>query len=152
MKMFSTRMPRRHRLKHINYKEMHAVLHAFAEWGDNWKGQFVEVQCDNEAVVAGINKKSIRGSAIGPLQHLLLLAAVLDVEVRATWIPTKENALADALSRFDITRITALTGQIHFSLPSRQSARFSQKISHLMQSFTSSTASPRTPERATTRS
>jgi hypothetical protein len=152
MEMFSTRMPRRHRLKHINYKEMHAVLHAFAEWGDNWKGQLVEVQCDNEAVVAGINKRTIRGSAIGPLQHLLLLAAVLDVEVRATWIPTKENALADALSRFDVARITTLTGQEKFSLPSRQSARFSQKISHLMQNFTSSTTSSLPPGNNTTRS
>jgi hypothetical protein len=147
MEMFSTRMPRRHRTKHINYKEMHAVLYAFAKWGDHWKGQLVEARCDNEAVVTGINKKTIRGAAIGPLQHLLLLAAVLDVEIRATWIPTKENALADALSRFDLIRVARLTGQENVSLPSRQPSHISQKISHLMQNFSSSMASQNPPDR-----
>jgi Reverse transcriptase (RNA-dependent DNA polymerase). len=146
MDMFSTRMPRRHRMKHINYKEMHAVLHAFAEWGENWKGQLVEVLCDNEAVVSGINNKTIRGVAIGPLQHLLLLAAILDVEIRATWISTDDNALADALSRFDLVKVATLTGQESFSPPSRQTSRISQKISQLMQDFTSTTAQPRPQE------
>jgi hypothetical protein len=146
MDMFSTRMPRRHRAKHINYKEMHAVLHAFALWGDSWKGHLVEVKCDNEAVVMGINKKTIRGAAIGPLQHLLLLAAVLDVEVRATWISSEENALADALSRFDMTRVSELTGQLNYSLPSRQPSLISERISRLKQNITSTTPPRRTPE------
>lgn len=140
MDMFSTRMPRRHRSKHINYKEMHAVLHAFAHWGDNWKGHLVEVQCDNEAVVAGINKKTIRGAAIGPLQHLLLLAAILDVDIRATWIPSEENALADALSRFEMKKVAQLTGQENVSLPSRQASLIAEKISRLKQDITSTTA------------
>ena len=92
------------------------------------------------------SKKTIGGAAIGPLHPLLLLATILDVEVRATWIPTEENALA-ALSRFDMTRVAALTGQDSFSLPSRQTSHISQKISRLMQDFTSFTAPPSPPER-----
>ena len=140
-KMFSTRMPRRHRKKHINYKEMHAVLHAIAEWGDDWKGQSLTVRCDNFAVVQGINKKTIRGGAIQPLQQLLLLAGINDIVVRACWISTKDNAVADALSRFDMDRVANLLGvQRHFLPQSRQASNIKQKISHLMQPSTSSMA------------
>ena len=60
--MFSTGTPKRHRSKHIDYEEMHAVLYAFAEWSENWSGQLVNVLCDNDAVVVAINKKTIRGA------------------------------------------------------------------------------------------
>jgi Reverse transcriptase (RNA-dependent DNA polymerase) len=140
MKMFSTRLPRRHRTKHINYKEMHAIWHAFAEWSDAWRGHAVEIKCDNIPVVAGINNRTIRGDAIDPLQSLLLLAAIHDIEVRATWIPTKENAIADALSRFDMNKLANLVGQQHTdSLQSRQPSRISHKTSLLKHNTTSTT-------------
>src|SRR5271169_56840 len=141
MKMFSTRMPRRHRTKHINYKEMFAILYAFAEWCDDWKGQSVNIHCDNDAVVKGVNKSTIRGAAIHPLQSLLLLAATRDIVVRATWIPTKENAIADALSRFDMKRLANLVGVQGISIPqSRQPSQISKKISLLKQTITYSMA------------
>jgi len=34
--LFSTRVPRRHRGKHINWKELFAVLYAFADWSEDW--------------------------------------------------------------------------------------------------------------------
>jgi hypothetical protein len=140
-KLFSIRLPRRHRRKHINFKEMLAVLYAFAEWCEEWKGGAVTVKCDNTAVFNGINKKSIRGPAIEPLQKLLLLAGAYDIVVRAIWISTEENAIADALSRFDKKRLTNLLGvQAVSSLPSRQSSQITQKISRLMRNTTSTTA------------
>ena len=91
----TARIRHRHRMKHINFKEMFTILYAFDEWGDEWKGDAVNVKCDNSPVVNGINKKSICGSAIEPLQRLLL-AAIYDIAVRATWIPMEENAITDA--------------------------------------------------------
>jgi ribonuclease HI len=144
--IFSTRLPRRQRKKHINYKEMFAILYAFAEWGTKWKGHRVTIYCDNEAVVKGINKRTIRGTAIAPLQDILLLAATLDIAVRAHWISTKENAIADALSRFDIKRIANLLGeQVTSSLRFRQPSNIVQKISCLKQNITSTTALLRAP-------
>ena len=119
---------------------MHAILQAFAEWSDAWKGHTVEVKCDNLPVVNGVNNRTIRGDAINPLQSLLLLAAIHDIEVRATWIPTEENAIVDALSRFDMNRLANLVGQQHTdSLQSRQPSRISHKISRLKRNITSST-------------
>jgi hypothetical protein len=73
--VFSTRIPRRHRRKHINWKEMYSILYAFASWSDQWENKKVIIFCDNTGVVHGINKHTIRGKAIEPLQTIFLLAA-----------------------------------------------------------------------------
>lgn len=143
--VFSTRMPRRHRKKHINFKEMFAVLYAFAQWGDKWRGHEVHVLCDNEAVVTGITKGTIRGAAIQPLQSLLLIAALQDIAVRVTWISTKANAIADSLSRFDMEKFANLVGSQPIRiLPRRQPSQISQKISLLKHNITSTTDCPPT--------
>jgi len=139
--MFSTRIARSHRRKHINWKEMYAVLYAFAAWGSEWKGNRVEILCDNETVVAGINKRTIRGRAIEPLQQIFLIAGCHDIAVRATWIPTHENKIADALSRFDRKRLTNLVGvQLANSLCRRQHSILKSRISLLKQRSTYITA------------
>lgn len=147
--MFATRLNRRHRPKHINWKELFAVLYAFASWADNWVEGRVTVFCDNEAVVAGINKRTIRGAAIRPLQSLFLLAAQRNIDVVAVWVPSKANALADALSRFDLKKITNLVGQPPNSLLRRQPSMIMSKTCRLMQHSTSTMASPPRPVRRT---
>ena len=74
------------------------MLFAFAKWGELWIGHSLIVMCDNTVVVNAINSKSVRGSAIDPLQLLLLTAALYDIEVSSTWISSKDNWIADALS------------------------------------------------------
>jgi Reverse transcriptase (RNA-dependent DNA polymerase) len=148
--MFTTRLSRRHRLKHINWKELFAVLYAFASWSQQWSEARVIVLCDNDAVVAGINKRTIRGAAIRPLQTLFLLAAQRNIEVVAVWVPSKANALADALSRFDMKRVTNLVGlQQANSLPRRQPSMIMSKISQLMQPSTSTMALQSQPDQST---
>ena len=72
---------------------------------------------------------------------LLLLAGAYDIVVRAMWISTEENAIADALSRFDKKRLTDLLGvQAASFLPSRQHSQITRKISRLMQNIISTTA------------
>jgi len=147
--MFATRLNRRHRPKHINWKELFAVLYAFASWADNWGESRVIVFCDNEAVVAGINKRTIRGAAINPLQSLFLLAAQRNIDVVAVWVPSKANALADALSRFDSEKITNLVGQQANSLLRRQPSMIMSKTCRLMQPSICTTASPHRPGQKT---
>jgi len=48
------------------------------------------------------------------LRRGLLLAAEYDIDIQTTWIPTKENALADALSQFDYDSIANITPQLIF--------------------------------------
>jgi hypothetical protein len=66
--VFSERIPSRHSTKKIDWKEMFAILHAFLLWHEDWKGGLVRAACDNSSVVDAINKHSIQGPAIVPLQ------------------------------------------------------------------------------------
>jgi hypothetical protein len=103
--VFSRMVPQRHKKKHINYKEMFAVLQALQLWLASFAGRRVHVYCDNEAVVTALRKQTIRGNAISPLRKIAMLAALHDVQLTIHWIATAENALADALSRWDWARV-----------------------------------------------
>jgi hypothetical protein len=67
--------------------------------------------CDNTVVVNAINSKSVRGQAIDPLQLLFLTAALYDIEVSSTWLSSKDNWIADALSHFDLHQIADIFAQ-----------------------------------------
>src|SRR5436190_18315373 len=105
-------MPTRHRSKHINFKEMFAILHAFLLWHELWTNGRVRIASDSTAIVDAINKRSIKGPAINPLQSILLAAAVFDIELMAFWIPLEENMVADATSRFDFKKLAELGFQV----------------------------------------
>ena len=87
---------------------MFAILHAVFLWHRYWENGKLIVHCDNEGVVNAINKKSICGPIINLLQILLLLTGLLNIDILAVWIPTAENAVADALSQHDFKRLTNL--------------------------------------------
>ena len=106
--LFAQRVPARHRLKHINYKEMFAILHAFILWHEQWTTGRVRIACDNKAIVDGIIKRSIKGPALHPLQTILLIAATFDIDITIFWIPSKENIVADAASRHNFRKLADL--------------------------------------------
>jgi hypothetical protein len=105
---FSIATPTRHQGKHIDYKEMYAILHALRLWHTSFAGQTIEFFCDNEAVVAALRKGSIKSAAIEPLRKIAMLTAIHHIHFTVTWLPTNENCLADALSRFDSKKIANL--------------------------------------------
>jgi hypothetical protein len=108
---YSTRLPRDYRCKLIDWKEAYAILFAFAKWGHLWMGHTVLVMCDNTVVVNAINSRSVRGQTIDPLQLLFLTAALYDIEVSSMWLSSKDNWIADALSRFEFDKIANLFPQ-----------------------------------------
>ena len=126
--VFSEATPSRHRSKHIDWKEMFAVLHAFLLWHESWRGGLVRLACDNTAVVDAINKHSIRGETVRPLQSILLIAAVFDIILFAFWIPSGENMVADAASRHDYTKLTDLGLQVSHRKPSIKTSTLRQKL------------------------
>ena len=107
-RIFAARVPSRHRSKHINWKEMFAVVHAFILWHKEWVHGSLTIVSDNTAVVDGLNKKSIKGAPLQPLRTILLMAAVFDIEIKARWIPSEENVVADAASRHDFKKLLNL--------------------------------------------
>lgn len=91
--------------KDIQFKEMKAVLHAIKLWLDKLQGTHLTLYCDNFPCVSGIRKLSIKGPAMAPLRNIAMLLAKYDIMVSPIWIPTKENELADDLSRFKYQKI-----------------------------------------------
>lgn len=123
---FSMSIPRyisRNR-EHINTKEMRAVEQALLHWGRNWRGMKVVMHIDNRAVVHGIANRTIRGATMNVLRRCLLIAAEHDLEIETQWISTKDNALADALSRFDFDRIANLAPQLLYPTTSLRDRGF----------------------------
>ena len=110
---FSARLPRFRRIKHIDWKEAYAILFAFAKWSSHWHGCLVEIHCDNSAIIAAINSQSIRGPAINILQTLFLLASLDNIDLKATWLSSKDNWIADALSRFEFSKLANIFPQLH---------------------------------------
>jgi len=87
---------------------MFAILHAFVLWHGQWATGRLRLACDNSAVVDGIKKHSIDGPAIRPLQTILLIAALFDIELAVFWVPSEENIVADAASRHDFKKLANL--------------------------------------------
>ena len=128
--VFSERIPARHRLKHINWKEMFAILHAFLLWHQSWRGGSVRLACDNATVVDAISKYSIKGNALRPLQDILLVAAVYDITLSIFWIPSEENIVADAASRHDFGKLANLGLQVSPQKPSLKISTLRQTLSN----------------------
>ena len=98
--------------KHINVQEMRAVEQVFLRWGRQWKGKCLVIHVDNQAVAHGLTNRTIHGAPMRVLRRCLLLASECDVDLVSRWVSTDENALADALSRFDYVRIADLAPQL----------------------------------------
>jgi hypothetical protein len=84
------------------------MLHALRTWTTESRACRIKMNCDNEAVVAALAKGSIKGQAIIPLRQMSMHIALHDIELHCVWIPTNENALADALSQWDTEQIANL--------------------------------------------
>jgi len=98
--------------EHINTQEMRAVELVLLHWGMEWIGKSLIIHVDNQAVAHALENRTIRGSPMDILRQCLLLATEYDLDLQARWIPTGDNSLADALSRFDLNRIANLAPQL----------------------------------------
>ena len=117
----SERYTTRLRAKHINEKEMTAILHAIRRWLPMCKGAHLLLYCDSFAVMSGVKKTSIRGGAMHPLRNIAMMAAIYDIEIEPHWLSTKENFLADWLSR-------GLFGKIADNYPTQPAGHFIEQI------------------------
>ena len=113
---FAIKFTSRQRRKHINVKEMIAILHALCLWRPRLATCDINLHCDNFAVVQGIIKSSIRGKAMEPLREVMMQIALHNITLKAIWIPTKNNFLADLLSRRKLETIANIYPLLQISL------------------------------------
>jgi hypothetical protein len=85
---------------HINVKELAIVREAALRWANDWRGHRVRIYTDNTTAAAAINNgTSLCTDVVHILQELSYLALAHDFVIEATFIPGKDNDLADSISR-----------------------------------------------------
>ena len=98
----------------ITVKELVPIVVAAAIWGKSWAGGTVLAKCDNAAVVAMINKGNCKEQeCMHLLRCLSFIGAEFNFNLVATHVEGRENVLADALSRNNISLFCQLYPQAH---------------------------------------
>ena len=89
----------------IALKEFEVVLLALQTWGDAWQAKPVIFHVDNSNVVDTCNKRTSHSPQLMKyLRNFLLLAAKFSIpDFLFQFLPSKENYLADRLSRQDFS-------------------------------------------------
>ena len=86
--------------EHIYVKEIWSALLAFRRWRKQWQNSAVHLFTDNKGTEWAIRKGTTRNKiANRALKELLWIAAYNNIDVISHYINTKDNYVADALSR-----------------------------------------------------
>ena len=85
---------------HINVGEMWPVVAGIHRWCDSWRNCIVEVVTDNTQVQHAIRTgRSSNPSTMAWLREIFWVCAFHNIYLKATRIASKDNILADSLSR-----------------------------------------------------
>ena len=86
--------------RHINFKELAAVVLAAQRWGPLWANKHIVVLSDNSTTVACINHGSSRSVLLMKyLRYIFWLSAMFNFRLKAVHVPGEDNVLADRISR-----------------------------------------------------
>ena len=96
----------------IQWQELFAIFAAATTWAPRLCGKRLRFFCDNEAIVNAWQRKSAKHPQLADLlRRLFLCAAKHNFTLALTHIPGRENGIADALSRNQMTRFFSLAPQ-----------------------------------------
>lgn len=84
-----------------------ALLAAIKQWGERLRGYHITCKLDNQVVVAAVHTGRCRHQPTQEvIRNIFGKALRLDLELTPEWVPSEENYVADALSRFDTTSLS----------------------------------------------
>ena len=96
----------------IMYKELFPIVLSLLLWGQKFRNSRIVFHCDNESVVAIINKQSTPHKlSMGLVRVLVYFCLNNNIVFKARHIPGKVNDIADALSRLQLNRFRRLVPQ-----------------------------------------
>ena len=96
----------------IEWQELFPIVIACALWHPHFSGKRLQFWCDNKSVVAIINSGHSKAPRVMDLVRFLVLISMKhNFLVRARHVPGVSNAIADALSRFQVQRFRELAPQ-----------------------------------------
>ena len=94
----------------IQYLELYAIASAVLLWVKNFKNKRIIIFTDNQNVKRMVNSNTSSCRNCMVLIRLIVLECLIwNVRLYAEYVPTKENEIADALSRFQQKRFLKLT-------------------------------------------
>lgn len=97
----------------INLKELWPVVAGIKCWGKCWSGKYVLLHTDNTQVVSMIaSGRSKNAQAVCLLRKLFWICVIYKIDLRAFYINTSDNVLADKLSR-----LSPDVQKPHFGMP-----------------------------------
>ena len=93
----------------IAWKELFPVYLACNVWGHLWSGKRILMWCDNGSVTHILNSKSSKISKIMDLVRKITVQTLIhNFTLNSKHVPGLNNVIADALSRFQMTRFHQL--------------------------------------------
>ena len=93
----------------IEYLELYGVAIAVKLWIQRFRNRRIYLFCDNESVVYMLNHSSSKCKNCMVLIRIITLHSMIhNVRVFAKHVGTKDNGIADALSRFNFSRFDKL--------------------------------------------
>ena len=102
----------------IEYLELYAVCVGLFIWAERFTGLGLLIHCDNMSVVSMVNNMTSGCKRCMHLMRLLVLCGLKhNFRVRAVHITSKNNDLADSLSRLQFSRFFRLAGNRVNSTP-----------------------------------
>jgi hypothetical protein len=97
------------RLRDMTFLELFPIATALSVWGQWLVNKKILFHVDNQAVVQIINKKSSKSPEVMVLVRKLVLDMLhFNINLRAQYINTKANAIADSISRCQWNRFRVL--------------------------------------------
>ena len=101
--------------------ELYPIVMSAVLWGEEWCKKRIIVNCDNESACEIINKGRSRIPFIMKfVRRLVWCEAKFNFTIRASYIPTGRNGIADSLSQFpdgEIQMFGTTGGQTGYSVP-----------------------------------
>ena len=93
----------------INWRELFAVTVAAATFGHHWSAKRIMFHCDNQSIVDILCSGTSKSDLIMTLvRELFFIAAKYQFEMSACYVNTRDNSVADSLSRLQFTRFQKL--------------------------------------------
>lgn len=90
--------------KNIAFLEFYPIVVALQVFGKLLSNRCIIFHCDNKAIVDVINKQSCKDVELMKLmRHMVLTAMKYNIKFTSKHVPGKNNFLADALSRLQVT-------------------------------------------------
>ena len=101
--------------KHINIKELYTVLLAIRRWCNTFKNKLVLLEIDNMMCVFCLRKGSSKNpQAMAYIREIYTLAASYNFGFLIKYIKSKDNVMADALSRLDTCEFVLRAAELLF--------------------------------------